>query len=382
MTDAVYLALRYLRASPGRAAVLVCGLAAALFLPAFTVLSVDRLEAALLSRAAASPVLIGAKGNEFDLTLGALYFQGQIQKTIPYAEREPAGRYGAAVPLHVASTISGSPMVATDLDYLRLRGLSVASGRQPALLGEVVAGSSAAELFGLSIGDTVRSDLTNLYNLAGAYPVLLTVTGILAPSGTPDDAAFFTDIKTGWLVEGRLHGHETITEETALSEAEGHLEATAALLLFTELTEENRTRFHFHGDLDELPVSAVLVFPDSVRQHDQLFGDYALSETLQAVRPVTVIERILGVVLQIQAGLSAYLAVILVSTAAMLALVLSLSLRLRREELRLMRRIGCSRWTIPAMIAAELSVVLLASSVLAGGLTALALWALSAALLP
>ena len=383
MKDAFYLALRYLVASPGRTAVLIGGLAVALFLPLFTVLASERLGDALRARAQSTPVLIGATGNEFDLTLSALYFGGQVRQTIAFSARRDAARYGAAVPLHVASTISGSPLVATDLDYLRLRGLSVSAGRTPALLGEVVAGASVAEAFQLSVGDTVRSDLTNLYNLAGAYPALLSVVGILAPAQTPDDAAFFADTRTGWLLEGRLHGHEGLSEQTALDpEAEGNLEATAALLLFTELTEDNRSDFHFHGDVESLPISAVLVFPDSVRHHDQLLGDYALRDDLQAIRPAEVIDRILGVVLRLKAGLSVYTAVVGLSTVAFLALVIALSLRLRHSELALMRRIGCSRWTIPAMILAELSVVLLCSVLLAVALNGVALWGLQQALLP
>ena len=42
----------------------------------------------------------------------------------------------------------------------------------------------------LTAGDTVRSDFTNLYNIAGAYPILLKVSGVLGPNGTPDDHAF------------------------------------------------------------------------------------------------------------------------------------------------------------------------------------------------
>lgn len=383
MKDAFFLALRYLSAAPGQTAVLVVGVAVALFLPLFTVLGTEQLEDALLQRAQDTPVLIGAPGNAFDLTLSALYFSSRPRQTIPYAARRDAAHYGVAVPLHVASTVSGSPLVATDLEYLRQRSLTLAAGRTPALLGEVVAGAAVAEAFQLSPGDTLRSDLTNLYNLAGAYPALLTVVGLLEPSGSPDDSAFFADVKTGWLLEGRLHGHDAITDETALDpEAAGNLEATAALLLFSELTEENRTQFHVHGDLDDLPISTVIVFPRSTRRHDQLLGDYALRNDLQAVRPATVIDRILGVVLQLRAGLSLYMAVVGLSTVAFLGLVVSLSLRLRRDELTLMRRIGCSRWAIPSMIAAELSVVLLAAVVLAAALTAIALLGLSAVLLP
>lgn len=170
MKDAFFLALRYLSAAPGQTAVLVVGVAVALFLPLFTVLGTEQLEDALLQRAQDTPVLIGAPGNAFDLTLSALYFSSRPRQTIPYAARRDAAHYGVAVPLHVASTVSGSPLVATDLEYLRQRSLTLAAGRTPALLGEVVAGAAVAEAFQLSPGDTLRSDLTNLYNLAGAYP--------------------------------------------------------------------------------------------------------------------------------------------------------------------------------------------------------------------
>ena len=80
---ALFLATRYLRAHPVRTLVLVLGLAVALFLPAFTFLAAERVEEGLLTRATASPILLGHKGNEFDLTLSALYFDGAVRDPIP-----------------------------------------------------------------------------------------------------------------------------------------------------------------------------------------------------------------------------------------------------------------------------------------------------------
>jgi len=385
LRHATLLAAWYLRSAPGRTLVLIVCTAVALFLPAFTWQAADRIEAALMSRALASPVLLGHQGNEFDLTMNALYFRGEVRDPIPYGtatEVEAAG-YGTAVPLYVAHSAGGAPIVGTTLTYLERRGLHIQDGRLPAVLGEVTAGAQVARDFNLAAGDTVRSDLSNLYNIAGAYPILLKVTGILAPTGTPDDAAFFADVKTAWVLDGTLHGHDAVTRDQSLNPTadEGeNLEATAAIFMFQEITEANRGSFHLHGDIADLPVSSVLVFPPDPRAHDQLLGDYALHDELQAVRPVEVIRTILGIVLRVEEGLALYFSAIAASTIAFFVLVLSLSLRLRQSELELMRRIGSSRPMIALMVGVEVVLVVTAAAAVALLTTVAGLSLLDAAL--
>jgi putative ABC transport system permease protein len=385
LRHATLLAYWYLRSAPGRTLVLVLCTAVALFLPVFTALAAERVESALMSRATASPVLLGHQGNEFDLTMNALYFRGKVRDTIPFgtaAAVEEAG-YGDAVPLYVSHTAGGAPVVGTSLRYLDHRGLAVADGRLPAVLGEVVAGAKVARDFNLSAGDTVRSDLTNLYNIAGAYPILLRVTGVLTPNGTPDDTAFFADVKTTWVLDGTLHGHDNVTRDQALNPNAGegeNLEATAAIFMFQEITEANRGSFHLHGSTAELPVSGVLVFPPDARAHDQLLGDYALHDELQAVRPVQVVHTILGIILRVREGLTLYFGAIAASTAAFFVLVLSLSLRLRQNELVLMQRIGSSRPMVALMVGVEVFLVVLAAVAVAAVTTFISLYLLDAAL--
>ncbi|HJN74651.1 MAG TPA: hypothetical protein QGF58_12020 [Myxococcota bacterium] len=365
---ALFLALRYLASAPGRTVVLVLGTSVALFLPLFTWQASQLIEDTLMARAESSPVLVGEKGNEFDLTMTGLYFRGQVKETIPSASVERGAEAGIAVPLYVSHSIGGSPLVGTSLDYFSARDLELWDGRKPALLGEIVAGWETAAAFNIQVGDSVRSDLTNLYNIAGAYPILLEVVGILEPTGTPDDHAFFADLKTTWVLDGHLHGHEEVTLDNSLNRDAGtgeNLEATAAIFMITEVTPRNRASFHFHGDTGHLPISSVLVFPDDQQAHDLLLGDYALDEQLQAVRPVTVVRTILGIVLRVREGATVYFAAVAVSTLAFFALVLVLSLRLRRAELRLMERIGCSRGTVASMVAAEVLLVVGAAALVA-----------------
>jgi predicted lysophospholipase L1 biosynthesis ABC-type transport system permease subunit len=150
--------------------------------------------------------------------------------------------------------------------------------------------------------------------------------------------------------------------------------------MFQEITEENRGSFHLHGTTDGLPVSSVLVFPPDARAHDQLLGDYALHEELQAVRPVVVVRTILGIILRVREGLTLYFSAIAASTLAFFILVLSLSLRLRHSELQLMQRIGSSRSMVALMVGVEVLMVVSAAVVVAVGATGIGLGLRDAAL--
>lgn len=375
LKHALYLALQHLKGAPARTAVLISGLAIALFLPWFTWEATSVVEASLLSRAQESPILVGRKGDRFDLTMAALYFQGHVRDPVDYGERAALEGRGAVLPLHVSHSADGAPIVGTDVGYFSHRGLDLSSGRTFALLGEVVAGAAVAESFGLSTGDQIRTDTSNLYNLAGAYPYMLTVVGVLEPQGTADDDAFFASLQTAWMLDGAVHGHEAVTEDNALpGDEEGPLEATAAMFMIQELTDTTRASFHLHGSADDLPVSGWIVIPSSVTEHDQLLGDLALHDALQAVRPNLVVQEVLNIVLRVRDLLSAWFGLVALSTLAFFALVLSLSLRLRQRELTLIRRVGGSPQTILTLIGVEITLVVGAAWSTAVLANELALW--------
>ena len=372
--NAFFLATHYLRASGRRTAVMVFATSVCVFLPAFTFLAASQIESQLTARGDASPVLIGYKGNEFDLTMSSLYFKGTVDDPVPYAlvgELRETG-YGVPVPLYVKYSAAGIPLVGTSLAYFEQRGLATTDGRLPGLLGEVVIGATAAQEYHVVPGDRLMTDHRNLYNLAEAYPLVLNVVGVLAPTGTVDDHALFADVKTTWTLEGKIHGHSEVPEELALNAGEesANLEASAALFIFNEINADNVGSYHFHGSQDDAPLTAVLVFPGDHRALSQLMGDYAMSPTYQAVRPTEVVETILDIVLRVRDAIQAYFALILASTAAFFGLVMVLSLRLRASEVLLMQRIGCSRGAIALIVGAEVTLIVAASCAVAGGLTA------------
>ncbi len=385
LRDAFYLAWRSLSGSPIRTTILVLGVCVALFLPLFTAVFASQLEERLLARARQTPLVVGPAGSAFDLVMGALYFRtpkapGDGPPSMLWRELEGlAALRGAArppilAPLHLRYSIEAAPLVGTTPDYFAARGLRAAEGRLPALLGEVVAGAAVASEFQLAVGDTVRSDLSNLYNLAGSYPIVLEVSGVLAATGSPDDTAFFTDVRTTWVIEGRLHGHQAVeapqSDEGGVTE-DAVIEASAAIFMFTEIDETNRASFHLHGDEGDGSLDAVLVFPRSQKQKDLLLGDLALHETRQGIEPEAVVASVLEIVTRVRSALFAYWTLVAVSTLLFFALIVALTARLRAPEFELMKRIGASRRRIASILAIEVGIIVVFAALLAALLVVL-----------
>ena len=95
------------------------------------------------------------------------------------------------------------------------------------------------------------------------------------------------------------------------------------------------------------------------------------ASTSQIVRPVTVIDELLGTILTIQQFIVAAVIIVGLATIATAALVFMLSLRLRRREIDTMLKIGGSRSRVASMLLAEVVIVIILSSSLAAVLTLL-----------
>jgi putative ABC transport system permease protein len=143
--------------------------------------------------------------------------------------------------------------------------LRIDKGRQLAVLGDCVLGARVAESLALKPGDSLVSSPETLFDLAGVYPLKMKVVGVLEKSHTSDDLAVFVDLKTAWVIQGLGHGHEDVTKlrdaTLVLKRTEKNVAATAKLYHHTEITEKNIDAFHFHGDLSQYPLTAVLAVP-------------------------------------------------------------------------------------------------------------------------
>ncbi|MDB4736331.1 hypothetical protein OAF93_01030 [Planctomycetota bacterium] len=375
MSGILYLAWRHAAAHRARTSLLVACVALALWVPWTAGALAGQYDQALRSRAAETPLIIGAPGNRYDLTLAALYFRPSQLETIPYQELERLQEGGRAtfIPLHMRFTARGYPIVATSVEYAEFRGLQPAEGRHALRLGEVALGADVAAALGLRAGDALLSDPTELYDISRPPALKMRVAGVYPSAGTPDDGAVFCDVRTAWVLEGIAHGHapaEEIDEALVLSRADESVAVSGALMEYAEVTEENEGSFHYHGDTALLPLSAVLALPASRKDGTLLKSAVNAEGSFQAVTPAAVIGDLLGVVFRIKAFFDLVGVFLLGTTALLVSLVFLLSSRLRGAEMRTLDRIGAPRRVGAGLIGIEAALVLLLAGALAGGATA------------
>jgi len=377
MIDSLYIAWRYVTFNKVRTATLIACVTLIAVLPLTLEALLAESEQQLLSRADSTPLLLGAKGSALDLVMNALYFDDEVPELVSMAAVDEIANSGLAtpIPLYVRFKARQFPIVGTTLDYFDLRSLEIAEGRQLALLGEAVIGADVAERLNISAGDSLLSSPETVFDLAGVYPLKMRVVGVLQRSHTPDDLAVFVDVKTAWVVQGLVHGHEDLSRSNdatvVIDRTDANVIASAKVVQYTEITEQNIDSFHFHGDPAQYPLSGVIVAPDDGKSGTILRGRYLAGKSpLQLVVPETVIDGLLANIFRIKNVLDAVIFVVGIATVLALTLVFALSIRLREREISTLFRLGGSRLTIAQLLIAEIAIIVTASAVLCGVLLA------------
>ena len=384
LRHAAFLATRSLRHAWKRSVLLVVVLGLSLGLPVALSTLLETASRDMRARAAVAPLVLGAKGSESDLVFGALFFAtrapdnlamrdlARVETRVETRETdrdlaETRSPLAFAVPIALGATARKTPVVGTTLDYFDRRGLAPERGAFFATISDCVVGAGAARALGLAPGDKLFTDPESLSNLAGVFPLELRVTGVLPATGTADDGVIFVDLPTMWTIRGLGHRHDDPTQATtpgALMAKDGsNAIASEALKIERGATEAPAPDFHFHGSIDAFPIDAALVFPRDAKAQAILLGRFTgKDETLQLVRPDLFVERVLDRIF----GVGRVLGAVALATTALVALVVAtafaLSIRLRADELALMKRLGASRARVAAFLAVE-AMMLLAAAV-------------------
>jgi putative ABC transport system permease protein len=273
-----------------------------------------------------------------------------------------------SIPLYVRFRARGFPIIGTTLDYFEFRGLEVEKGEALAILGECVIGSDVAGQLGLKPGDSLLSSPENLFDIAGTYPLKMKIAGVLKKNHTSDDLGVFVDLKTAWIIQGLMHGHQDVTktkdQTVILKKTDGNVTANAKLFQYTEITEDNMDSFHFHGDNSKYPITAVIAIADDKKSGTILRGRYLSSKTeYQIVKSEEVIDGLLQNIFRIKNVLDSVIFVVGLATVLAVILIFALSLRLREREIKTIFKLGCRQMTIARLLGAEIIIIGLASSV-------------------
>lgn len=373
MRTILFLSWRYLVHHRVKSALLVTSFTCILFLPIAVTLLVRAYEAQLEARARSTPLLVGPRGSHVDLALDTLYLRPRSGRALEQGELEALSldELALVIPLHLRFSARGAPVVATSPEYFELRGLEPAAGELPLFLGDATLGAAAASRLGLSAGDHLVTDQQELYDISGASRVKLNVVGVLAPGGTPDDAAVFVDLKTGWLLEGIGHGHEAPSDVTSVTTGNSVLPPSATT--YVEVTPDNVGDFHFHGEDARFPLSAAIVIPHDAKSRTILRARHETARTVELVEPLEVVRELMQVVLKVKRLLDLNSVLVLVATFLLVGLIVLLSARLRADERRTLVKIGCDPSTLFWIQATELLLLLFVSLALVVALSA-GLW--------
>ncbi|MFW5653464.1 MAG: ABC transporter permease [Planctomycetota bacterium] len=367
------LSLRHALHHRVQTGILMFCIAISLYLPVTSHLLMSTYSDDLTARADSTPLIMGARGNRFDLTLGVLYFRQSSIDPIPLRVFEDLReeRPGVVIPMNTEYTARGYPIVGTSFDYFEVRQLTPAEGTLPRRTGDVVLGARVADDLDLTAGDTLFSDQLELYDIAVPPALRMRITGVLEPSHAADDTAVFVDLNTIWVIAGAAHGHADVTqtgtvdERLILGRGGGHTAVSPALIEYNEITDDNIASFHVHGDRDQLPLSAVLVFPRDEKTRTMLKARINAEGDWQMVVPGMVIDDLLAFVFRIKSLFDALSVMLAGCTVLMTVLVVLLSMRVRAGEIRTLNRIGCARHTVAALYASELLIIFACSVSLA-----------------
>jgi putative ABC transport system permease protein len=369
------MAWRYLRYHWVKTLILLLSISLIIYIPVGLRALVAEGRSQLIARAQATPLLIGTKGSPLELTLNSLYFAADVPDPMRYDEVSKVAESGLAqpIPLYVRFRSQSDAIVGTTLDYLDFRGLRIAAGQTMVRLGDCVLGAEVARRRGIGPGEHVISSPENVFDLAGVYPLKLRVTGVLEFADSPDDHAIFVDVRTAWVIKGLAHGHEDLSRPEAAGRVlkrDGDLiVANASVVQYNEITDENIDSFHFHGDQDTFPITAVIAVPHDRKSATLLTGRYLSDQRHQIFIPEDVMQKLLGTVLTVQNLVIVALLIVGLATAATAALVISLSLRLRRREIETMFKVGGARLRLGAILASEIVGVLVVAVIVAIVLT-------------
>lgn len=381
MDSIIYLAFRYVLYHRFKTTILIFCVSLSIFLPLAGKSVLDDVEGEMRARAVDTPFVIGAKGSQFDLALHALYLDIKPPETISYSAFRfvRKAKPGFILPIYRAHVVrENKPVVGTDLSYFDFRGLELAEGKLFSRIGHCVIGSRVAQELDVSVGDQLISKPENDMNLAGATPVKMDIVGILEYTGSSDDDAVFTDIKTTWVIDGLGHGHDDLEHEKDenlfLDKDEHMATANQGVLPYIEITDENVGTIHFHGDPDDFPITAILLHPADDKSATLLEGAIKRQDELllQMVEPKLVIESLVAKILKVKSLFDLGSLVILIVTILFLVLNTVLSMRLRQREMTTLFKMGCGRFTIFGLFFWEYTIVLLISLIVSLSATFLA----------
>lgn len=299
-------------------------------------------------------LIVGARSSPVNLLLYSVFHIGDATNNITWdSYQQVADAPGVAwtVPISLGDSHRGFRVVGTTAEfferyqYAGRRPLRFADGHAFDGLFEAVAGASVARQLGYGVGDEIV-----VAHGAGAVSFIehdlnpFTLTGILAPTGTPVDRSVFVSLEA--------------IEAIHLDGATGRGSArTPAELEAMDLSPDQITAFLVGLDS---PVGA-LRLQRAVNTYPR--------EPLQAIMPGVALAQLWQVVGAAETTLAAVAAFVVLTGLISILISILTSLNERRREMAILRALGARPRHIFVLLVAEAMLLALAGAVIGAGLT-------------
>ncbi len=306
-----------------------------------------------MATVAGTDLIVGARSGPIQLLLYSLFHIGSATSNIPWSSHQALAndpRVDWTIPLSLGDSHKGYRVVGTHNSlfqhyrYADQRPLELAEGGAFDDLFSVVLGAEVARTLGYHIGDpVVIAHGSGNTSFMQHKHMPFSVSGILAPTGTPLDQSLLVSLEgleavhLGWRAGVPLPGLEVSPEQARQRDLTPR-EVTAVLV---GLKSRLQT-FHLQRELNnrrETPLTAIL-------------PGVALQELWQLV----------GVAEKALLAVSA--AALLIGLAGMLAVLLA-AIQQRQHEIAVLRALGCSPARIASLLLLE-SLLLTLGGILAG----------------
>ena len=177
-----------------------------------------------------------------------------------------------------------------------------------------------------------------------------------------------TDDLFVWVVAGEGHGHVAVNPDIdfnlILENKSDNVTMNAAIVEAVEVTPENEDSFHFHGDPDDLPVTALLINAATNKERTLSRSKLRRDEELLVLDSEAELKSLLGIVLQAKAILDANSLLVLLAALLMLGLIVTLDIKVREREVRTLERIGAPRGFVARLLFTEVAIVVGTGAVL------------------
>ena len=335
------MAVRSLLYTKGRSILLICGIAVSVIIPAITELSIQSFESQLYDRNKQSEIIIGPKHSHYNLVFHNLQFSQKNIRTIPFASLNKLEPHIAnkSVPVYSTHKYRNFPIVGVSKNYYTFYKLELNEGELPLKLGTCIIGSDIADEQNLKLNDYIQAQVKDPFDINAAKSLKLKITGILKPAYPAENRAVFTSLETSWLIAGYGHGHNDKEKrhdnENLIDQAE--------LDTHQEVKDSTAEDFHFHSDYNEMPLTAILIAPESSKEKALILASFEGDNTVEAVDSIALSDEIMTQVFRFKSFLNLSTALIISTLCLSLFFIIYLSLKEKKSERALLNELGINR---------------------------------------